>query len=334
MTRLLHVQLCGEEQRQTTLLVLSPSTSCLSSSGSSTSPLLLLPPLRLLATTATPPAAEIAAASPFFHALATAPFWLDIALSFLPPEDWLLLESLSHALRHQIKHAQAWGDVDLGPAFLPSLPPFSTPPQIIRRTRREVIERQASLRRMQKAWTGFKKFAAPGVAWTLNSGLEEGVVRRLETKMGCVLPPDLRASVLLHDGQGFLATPGMIIGGRLLNLSEVVVEACRQDKDEGEGRKKGGVEEEVEVLPRLLALPAVGVGEGGREGKTRMVPLSEGARGRSVCIALPKRSRRREEGRKEKEEGEEEDVGCVYMVTALSCRKLASSWGDYLGSLR
>ena len=37
---------------------------------------------------------------------------------------------------------------------------------------------------------------------------------------------------------------------------------------------------------------------------------------------------------KEDANGEEEVVGLVYMVTALSCRKLASSWGEYMGSLR
>jgi cell wall assembly regulator SMI1 len=113
---------------------------------------------------------------------------------------------------------------------------------------------------MHKAWANLKKFAAPGVAWTLNSGLEEGVVRRLETKMGCVLPPDLRASFLIHDGQGFLANPGMMVGGgRLLSLSEVALEACRQDKQEGEGGEEGKQEgEEGEGVPRLLASPAVG----------------------------------------------------------------------------
>jgi hypothetical protein len=321
MTCLLHVQLC-REQRQTTLVSLSSTT------------LLLLPPLRLLATPATTSASE-AASSPFLHALTTAPFWLDIALSYLLPHDWLLLEALSHALGHHVKHAEAWCDVDLGPAFLPSLPPSLTPAQIIQRIRREVIERQVSLRRMHKAWTNLKKFAPPGVVWTLNSKLEEGVVRRLETKMGCVLPPDLRASFLIHDGQGFLANPGMMVGGgRLLSLSEVVLEACRQDKEEGEGGKEGG--EEEEGVPRLLASPALRVGEEGVEGgRARMVPVSEGARGRSVCVALPKRRRRGgEEGEEEEEQGEVEGVGCVYMVTALSCRRLASSWGEYLGSLR
>lgn len=160
------------------------------------------------------------------------------------------------------------------------------------------------------------------------------MVRQLETKMGCVLPPDLRASFLIHDGQGFLANPGMMVGGgRLLSLSEVVLEVCRQEKEEREGGKEGGGE--VEGAPRLLASPAVRLGEEGVEGgRARMVPVSEGARGRSVCVALPRRRRRGGDEGEEGKEGEVEGVGSVYMVTALSCRRLARSWGEYLGSLR
>lgn len=171
------------------------------------------------------------------------------------------------------------------------------------------------------------------MAWTLNPGLEEGMVRRLENKMGCVIPPDLRASFLIHNGQGFLANPGIMVGGgRLLSLSEVVEEACRQDKEEWKGTKEGG---EDGLDARVLASPALRLGEEGVEGgRARMVPMSEGARGRSVCVALPRRRRRAGQEKEKGNVGEEDGVGCVYMVTALSCRMLARSWGEYMGSLR
>ena len=81
-----------------------------------------------------------------------------------------------------------------------------------------------------------------------------------------------------------------------------------------------------------------------RRRPVRMVPLSEGARGRSVCVALP--CSRGEEPREggsatrleddDDDEGEEGDgvAGGIYIATALSCRKLADSWALYLGSLR
>ncbi|KAM3570474.1 hypothetical protein VYU27_007470 [Nannochloropsis oceanica] len=321
MTRHLHVQLCGKRQ-QTTFV----STSFLSSASG----LHLLPPLRL--SDATPTVALSAASSPFLHALATTPFWMDVTLSYLLLEDWLLLESLSHSLGPHIASADAWRDIDLGPAFLSSLPPDLSTPQVIQRIRREIIDRQKSLRRMRKAWAGLKKFADRDVAWTFNPGLEEDMVRRLEDKMGCVLPPDLRASFLIHDGQGFLSNSGIIVGGgRLLSLSEVVAEACRQDREEWKGREG----EENRSNAKVLAPPALRFGEEGVEGsRARMVPVSEGARGRSLCVALPRRRRRAGEETEKGNLGEEDDVGCVYIVTALSCQKMARSWGEYMGCLR
>lgn len=62
-----------------------------------------------------------------------------------------------------------------------------------------------------------------------------------------------------------------------------------------------------------------------------MVPLSEGARGRSVCVALPYSGGGREE---EEQEGAMEGEGVIYVATALSCKKLADSWASYLGTLR
>ena len=62
----------------------------------------------------------------------------------------------------------------------------------------------------------------------------------------------------------------------------------------------------------------------GKEGECRMVPLSEGARGRSLCVALPRK----------RGGGEGGWVGGVYIATALSCTKVGGSWGEYLGSLR
>jgi hypothetical protein len=64
-----------------------------------------------------------------------------------------------------------------------------------------------------------------------------------------------------------------------------------------------------------------------------MVPLSEGARGRSVCVALPYSASFRGEGEEEEDE-EEEGVGAIYVATALSCKRLSDCWGSYLGTLR
>jgi hypothetical protein len=62
-----------------------------------------------------------------------------------------------------------------------------------------------------------------------------------------------------------------------------------------------------------------------------MVPLSEGARGRSVCVALPYSGGGGEEG---DGDGDVEGAGAIYVATALSCKKLSDSWGSYLGTLR
>lgn len=51
------------------------------------------------------------------------------------------------------------------------------------------------------------RFSHPGLSWTLNPGLEEDEVRRLEGLMGLVLPPELRASFKIHNGQSYHAYP-------------------------------------------------------------------------------------------------------------------------------
>lgn len=51
------------------------------------------------------------------------------------------------------------------------------------------------------------RFSSPGLRWTLNGGLGEGEVRRLEGEMGLALPPYLRASFMTHDGQTYHAHP-------------------------------------------------------------------------------------------------------------------------------
>ena len=63
-----------------------------------------------------------------------------------------------------------------------------------------------------------------------------------------------------------------------------------------------------------------------------MVPLSEGARGRSVCVALP--YSREGRGAGDDGGGDVEGEGAIYVATALSCKRLADSWGSYLGTLR
>jgi hypothetical protein len=48
------------------------------------------------------------------------------------------------------------------------------------RKRAEVIGRRAALVRVRRAWEGIEAFALPGLKWTLNPGLTEADVRKLE----------------------------------------------------------------------------------------------------------------------------------------------------------
>lgn len=115
--------------------------------------------------------------SPLLHALLRAPFWLDPTLAFLGPEDWLRLEATCHRLARAVPDAAgAWRGLDLGPAWVGAS---------ARRKRREAIARRAAMGRVRRAWEGIEAFALPGLKWTLNPGLEEGEIRRLEVRL-CV----------------------------------------------------------------------------------------------------------------------------------------------------
>jgi cell wall assembly regulator SMI1 len=52
-----------------------------------------------------------------------------------------------------------------------------------------------------------REFAYPGLVWTLNGGLSEGELARLEREMGLGLPYGLRASFRVHNGQAYHADP-------------------------------------------------------------------------------------------------------------------------------
>ena len=103
--------------------------------------------------------------------------------------------------------------------------------------REEFLRRRKSLGEVKRAWKDIEAFAS-GLVWTLNTGglliglyhiflptyppthlfhvhtgLSEEEVGRWEERMGCPLPPDLRASFLIHNGQGFHANPGLVGGG-------------------------------------------------------------------------------------------------------------------------
>lgn len=56
--------------------------------------------------------------------------------------------------------------------------------------RREAIARRAAMGRVRRAWEGIEAFALPGLKWTLNPGLEEGEIRRLEVR--CVWARSIR----------------------------------------------------------------------------------------------------------------------------------------------
>lgn len=142
-----------------------------------TSPNELLPPLHLTSPTSTgPPAAP----STLLTTLAHTPFWLDPVLSFLPPDAWLRLEVTCHRLLYFIPKAEgAWRTLDLGPAWASVSP---------HRKRAEVIARRSAIARVRRAWEGIEAFALPGLKWTLNPGLAEQEVRRLEVRfLVCLL---------------------------------------------------------------------------------------------------------------------------------------------------
>lgn len=334
MTRLVHVHLFSEG-RQATYVLCSSMPYYRS----------LLPPLRLDYVTSSTHMASAGTAqlsfSAFLSAAVRTTFWLDITLSFLPPSSWLILECACKLIFSHIKHANAWRCVDLGPIYLHSLPSCLTPADIVQNIRFEFIERKASLWRLRRAWATIEQFAPAGFSWTLNKGIEEDALGRWEYALGCSLPPDLRASFLIHDGQSYMAQPGMMLGGgRLLSLEDVVIQACRMEQSQSDQDRRCMIEVAEGADVESAKTGKGGEDEGDRnEGEEgwRMVPLSEGARGRSVCIALPKRwKKKRVRGRrKERETAEDEGLlGGVYIVTALSCRKLADSWGQYLGTLR
>lgn len=112
-------------------------------------------------------------------------------------------------------------------------------------------------------------------------------------------------------------TKGLCGGGRLLTLAEVTKELRRQH-----GQRPAS------PPPPPLALDEQQPQQ--QKPPLRMVPLSEGARGRSVCVALPY-SR---DGGGDDDGSEVEGEGAIYVATALSCKRLADSWGSYLGTLR
>lgn len=77
-------------------------------------------------------------------------------------------------------------------------------------------------RSIENAWKRLEAWFAehhPEPLEHLNPGADEAALRRYETATGHRLPPDVRRSFLIHDGEAQGAT-GVVFGLRLLPLSE------------------------------------------------------------------------------------------------------------------
>ena len=166
---------------------------------------------------------------------------------------------------------------------------------------------------MAQAWSRIEKFASRSMGFSLSEGATEGEMCKFEKIIKAPLPPDLRASYLLHDGQGMFNSgvgSGILGAGVLLPLHHILFEI---------GVSGGTIAAQPLDQPRIVAISA------------------KGHRGIALHYAFPPPVRVKEgtvDEAAEEQEEEVEGVGCVYLGTGHHLRKVANSWLEYLGTLR
>jgi hypothetical protein len=155
------------------------------------------------------------------------------------------------------------------------------------------------------------------MGFSLSEGATEEEMCNFEITVRAPLPPDLRASYLLHDGQGMFNSgvgSGILGAGVLLSLSNISSDVIGGFWFYDTPRPAQPLDE-----PRIVAISA------------------KGHRGIALHYAFPPPVRVKEgtvDEAAEEQEEEVEGVGCVYLGTGHHLRKVANSWLEYLGTLR